>query len=746
MDTRHIALVVQGLFEKSDSIGYDAVFEYKMLREIHGESRVRIFAERFDAKLYPDIPIEPIAELRQHLEANPHTTVVYHYCDGWPEIDEFLLTSAGDFVVRWHNNTPPWFYGASHRRSVERTIGGFRTILKFIAKPDIKFWVNSNFTLDQLRVLGGDPARAAVVYPGSRFLESQHGVSTTAALDKSEQSVAAEDRPFRLLFVSRVVAHKGHRHVVMFAGALQRALDREVSVTFLGRDDPATTLKSDLSALGESEGVEVLLKGEVSEDELHAAYRQADLFVCFSEHEGFGMPIFEAMRVGLPVMCLGRTALRELMQAHPFMLDDIDFAKAIAATRLLVDDGLRGEVLEIQSSLLETYTSQVVAKQLKAAIAGTHGPWTNKLPDTAVIEARSAEVRSLIEANLVETELAQADAGSIQPLEISDNFVTVYDVQSYESLLNRARGIDTLPPQESPVDHVTFSHREFVTNRGTVLEEGIAFSGAAPAHKNPSHVIYGPYEKFVRGYFAADFEIEAERNGDDSVELELDVVVEGGAPVSRRKVLVKAIHAGPPPRLLFPIVREGAIVEFRVRVSRRGNCNLLFKGVTIRNMRQTVAGLRDKDAISLFRLPWFKFKAPLGSLLGGIPPLARKHFARGDRMRDRSWWNDAAESYSAGLAYYPAAFAYLVQLGNCLKEAKRYDASEEAYQRALAMRPNDQDAHLQIARLYRLWNRPEEFNFHLLKAARIDRTTADALFELGDGDANAVFVSQLLAN
>jgi cytochrome P450 len=150
------------------------------------------------------------------------------------------------------------------------------------------------------------------VYPGSRFLEPQHAKLTAAAKGKSDWSAAAaEDQPIRLLFVSRVVAHKGHRHVVMFAGALQRALDREVSVTFLGRDDPATTLKSDLYALGESEGVEVLLKGEVSEEELVYAYRQADLFVCFSEHEGFGMPIFEAMRLGLPVMCLGRTALRD---------------------------------------------------------------------------------------------------------------------------------------------------------------------------------------------------------------------------------------------------------------------------------------------------------------------------------------------------------------------------------------------------------------------------------------------------
>lgn len=599
MGARDIALVAQGIFEKSDSIGYDAVFEYKILREMHGGSRVRIFAERFDRKLHADVPIEPIAELWKQLDMHPHTTIVYHYCDGWPLLDDRLLSLTGDVVVRWHNNTPPWFYGATHRRAVDRTVAGFGTILKFIANPAIRFWVNSNFTLDQLRVLGADPARAAVVYPGSRFLEPRQAAAPTAAPDKRRSLKTVGDQPIRLLFVGRVVAHKGHRHVVMFASALQRALDRKVSVVFPGRDDPATTLKADLMTLGESEGVQVLLPGEVAENELLDAYRQADLFVCFSEHEGFGLPVFEAMRVGLPVMVLGRTALRELMKAHPFMLDELDFAKAIAAVGLLADDDTRRDILEIQSALLESYTAQVVAEQLEAAMAGGHGPWLDKLPAAATIESRAGKIRAQIAANEIDT-----DARPIQPIEISDNFVTVYDIQSYESLLDHRGGIHALARPDSPIGYVTLSHRDFVTSYGTISDDGIAFS-AATAIKNPSHAIYGPYEKLARGYFSVDFRLEAERDGDERVELECDVLIDGRQRITKRKIKVKAIHAGPPLRLFFPVIAESALVEFRIRVSRRGNCNVLFKGVTIRNMRKAGAGLRDKRIASWFRLPRF---------------------------------------------------------------------------------------------------------------------------------------------
>ena len=40
---------------------------------------------------------------------------------------------------------------------------------------------------------------------------------------------------------------------------------------------------------------EVVFTGQVDDDELYAYYRLADVFLCLSEHEGFGVPLLEAM-------------------------------------------------------------------------------------------------------------------------------------------------------------------------------------------------------------------------------------------------------------------------------------------------------------------------------------------------------------------------------------------------------------------------------------------------------------------
>lgn len=714
-----IAIVVQGLFEKSDSIGYDAIFQYHLLCGMVGAERVRIFAERSDPRRHPDVRIHGFGEYEAYLSRHPDALTIYHYCDGWEAMDDRILAGNRPVVVRWHNNTPPWFYSALHRNSAVRTVAGFRTILKLIDQGQVRFWVNSNFTREQLLAFGCDPARVAVVYPGSRFLD----LPVVAARQDDPAEVEAPDRPLRLLFVSRVVAHKGHRHVLALAAAVQDTLGRPVAVTFPGRDDPATTLRNDLLQQAAAYGIALDLPGEIGETELREAYRAADAFVCLSEHEGFGLPVFEAMRMGVPVICWGRTALRELMADHPFALDRLDLDRAVAAVRLVAQGQARADCRAVQDAILQTYTRAVVADQIAAAIAGKGGAWTH-----APLAETAAAVR-------LRASLDAAPQGPThrapQPCEAGENLVTVYDIQSYEALLSLDRGFDRLAAKDGPDDFVLLSHRDFATAGGERTAGGIAFS-ALPGHTGKSHVVFGPYERFVPGHFAAEFQIEAEPAGDRAAELEIDVAIEGAGILTRRRVTAGQLLDGLQPRLLFPIATNRAVVEFRIVVKRRRDCRFLFKGVVVRSAPELPRS--PLSALGRLRLP------RLGAI--GIPFAASGHFARGDRLRDRQQWDEAAQAYARGLRFR-RSFAHLVQQGNCLKEALRLEESEAAYRAALALRPDDQDAHLQLARLYRAWDKPEAMHHHLLRAARIDSASAQALGELADTGFDLALLAEL---
>ena len=67
---------------------------------------------------------------------------------------------------------------------------------------------------------------------------------------------------------------------------------------------------------------EVVFTGQVDDDELYAYYRAADVFLCLSEHEGFCVPLQEAMHFGLPVVAYDAGAVRETLHGGGLLLQD----------------------------------------------------------------------------------------------------------------------------------------------------------------------------------------------------------------------------------------------------------------------------------------------------------------------------------------------------------------------------------------------------------------------------------------
>lgn len=95
-------------------------------------------------------------------------------------------------------------------------------------------------------------------------------------------------------------------------------------------------------------GVHTRLLGYVREPDLLTLYHSAELFVCPSRMEGFGMPILEAMAAGIPVVCTRTAGCLEFTEpgaavaVDPFDADGI----AHAIERVLTDSALRAGLVE----------------------------------------------------------------------------------------------------------------------------------------------------------------------------------------------------------------------------------------------------------------------------------------------------------------------------------------------------------------------------------------------------------------
>ena len=77
----------------------------------------------------------------------------------------------------------------------------------------------------------------------------------------------------------------------------------------------------------------------VSDAELEGLYALADVFVFPSLHEGFGLPVLEAMRRGVPVACSNTSSLPEVAGDAALLFDPLDVAAITTAIeRVLGDD------------------------------------------------------------------------------------------------------------------------------------------------------------------------------------------------------------------------------------------------------------------------------------------------------------------------------------------------------------------------------------------------------------------------
>ena len=136
-----------------------------------------------------------------------------------------------------------------------------------------------------------------------------------------------------------------------------------------GRADPYARLVLDtIDCLGLRDAV--LCPGHISEAELAAYYRTADLFWSMSEHEGFCAPMIEAMWFGMPVVAYRSSAIPETLGDAGLMFSSKRDALAVAVTirTVLADDDLKASILARQDARRRDFLPDAVTPQLERLV------------------------------------------------------------------------------------------------------------------------------------------------------------------------------------------------------------------------------------------------------------------------------------------------------------------------------------------------------------------------------------------
>ena len=190
-----------------------------------------------------------------------------------------------------------------------------------------------------------------------------------SALDGEPDSVVMrrfdDDRP-TWLFVGRVVPNKRFEDILRTFAYFQRYIDHTARLVIVGEYRTFAPYYDALQHLVGRLGLdEVHFVGHVTPAELNSYYRLADAFVCMSEHEGFCVPLFEAIHRDLPVVAFAAAAIPYSTGEGVLLVSDKNPAYvAELVGYVLSDDGLRRRLIARQRAALELVDRDLVIESL----------------------------------------------------------------------------------------------------------------------------------------------------------------------------------------------------------------------------------------------------------------------------------------------------------------------------------------------------------------------------------------------
>lgn len=267
--------------------------------------------------------------------------LLYQASTGSRGMADFFAERPERKLLYYHNITPAELF-EPFDPSGAMSLSRGREELKRLA-PRVKLaMANSTYSAEELRSLGAADVRVVPPYlpPG---LDSAPQGDHRSWLRRTK---AGTD----VLFVGRVVPNKGHLHLLRAFAALRETVDPGARLFVVGRQGPDAYMR-EIARLRERLGTGgVVFTGSVDDGRLAAHYREADVFCCLSLHEGFGLPLVEAMRAGLPVVAYDAGAVGETLGGAGVLLRTLDPPLvAEVVHRVATDAGLRGEILERQA-------------------------------------------------------------------------------------------------------------------------------------------------------------------------------------------------------------------------------------------------------------------------------------------------------------------------------------------------------------------------------------------------------------
>ncbi len=338
-------------YADGDAISHMAVCLRDVFRAWGHPSDIFADPDKVSPALRPDS--RPLTDYRP----GPKDICFHHYGIASSAADVFLSSDSLKVLV-YHNITPAaYFKGYDDHLTAQLKLA--RARLPDVVRQAHAVWTVSKFNADELAQTGASDVKILPLIFDPQPLNIEPEPLIMQKFTHSRHSLK------NILFVGRIAPNKRVENLIQAFAWYHKTINPFSRLLIVGSNRSTPRYYTMLRMLaGDLDVPNVCFEGFASPAGLAAYYRVADLYVCPSEHEGYCLPLVEAMHSGVPVLANNTGGMPEALDGAGVLYNHLSAVElAVLLHKFLTDTSLRQKVLNSQRERMQREYARDIAAE-----------------------------------------------------------------------------------------------------------------------------------------------------------------------------------------------------------------------------------------------------------------------------------------------------------------------------------------------------------------------------------------------
>ena len=342
-----------GSLTVGDAIGNDCIAIKHVIEDMGIKTAI------YAPDVSPKIKEPGVHQLDVMPKVNEEDIVIYHMGSGSP-LNGMVADLNCRKIMRYHNITPYEFFTVDNPSAAENCRRGLQDMKTVMKGRFTAYIAASQFNKKDMIDMGykaGDIEVVPIIFPFDDYKQEPD----------AKMVKKMSDGITNIVFVGRVAPNKKHEDIIRAFAYYKKNVNPKSRLILVGSHNPDGLYYNDLQEYIKALDVEdVIFPGHISFAEILAIYKTADVFLCLSEHEGFCVPLLEAMVFDVPIVAYDACAVPETLGGSGIVIDDKDPAFiARVLDEIVNNQEMRKAVIEAQRRRKEDFAYEKIKDQLQ---------------------------------------------------------------------------------------------------------------------------------------------------------------------------------------------------------------------------------------------------------------------------------------------------------------------------------------------------------------------------------------------